>query len=107
MASETQATVVYYPAAETPLSREEMAQVLGSALDGSAKLHQAVRQLLGQRLANATVECADAKLGEREAGHAGGRVAEIISLQNEIQNALKYARELRGKADKPKREARG
>jgi phosphoribosylamine-glycine ligase len=94
-------TVVYYPAAETPLSREELAQVLGAALDGQPKLLQAMRQMLGSRLASATVDCAQANIEAREAGHAGGRVAELVGLQHDLANALKHARELRGNA-KPK-----
>lgn len=91
--------VVYYPSAETPLARGELEHIVGTALDSNPKLLQAFRQLLGERLARATVECAQPDLAERAAGHAGGRVAEVTSLQHELANAVKAVRELKTKTD--------
>jgi hypothetical protein len=92
--------VVYYPAAETPLTREELSQAIGTVLDANPKMAQAFRQILGERLARATVEAAQPELTERSAGHAGGRLAEIASLQHEIANCIKQARELNGSRTK-------
>lgn len=89
--------IIYYPTAETPLAPDEIAATIGAALDGNPKLEQAFRQLLAQRLAFASVECAEVNLGERPAGHAGGRVAEVLHLQHELAQATKAARELRGR----------
>lgn len=90
-------TIIYYPAPERALTPQELAATLGTALDGNPKLEQALRQALAQRLAFATAECADPKLGERAAGHAGGRAAEILSLQHELANYTRQARELRAR----------
>lgn len=90
-------TIVYYPAAEKPLTPPELAATIGGALDGNPKLEQAFRQVLAQRLARATVECAVVDLDERGAGHAGGRAAEVLSLQHELANYASQARELRGR----------
>lgn len=88
--------IVYYPAPEQPLAPAELAQVIGSALDGHPKLEAAFRQVLAQRLARATVECADQALDPRAAGHAGGRVCEVLNLQNELANYVQQARSVRG-----------
>ena len=94
---------IYYPAPEAPLAPPELAQVLGAALDGNPKLAAAVRQMLQQRLARATVESSLPKLSEREAGHAGGRLAEITGLQHELAGYVRHAAELRGRTGgKPK-----
>lgn len=93
----SETTFVYYPAAEQMLAPAELAQVLGTALESNPKLEQAVRQVLAQRLARATVECGLVALDERAAGHAGGRVAEILSVQHELANYVKQARELAGR----------
>jgi hypothetical protein len=87
--------IVYYPAPETPLTREQIAEVIGTALDANPRLLQAFRQLHGEALARATVACADLDLSERAAGHAGGRIAEITSLQHSLAHHLAAARELR------------
>lgn len=91
--------VVYYPSPEQALSRPELEHVIGSALDASPKLAQAFRQLLGERLARATVENAQPDLLERAAGHAAGRTAEVLSLQHELANTVKAVRELKTKID--------
>jgi hypothetical protein len=91
-------TIIYYPAPEAPLTRPEVMQTLGAALDGNPKLNQALRQLIAERLAYATSECAVADLSERAAGHAGGRLAALTSLQHEFALALTGARELRSRA---------
>ena len=91
-----QPTIIYYPAPETPLTRPEMMETIGTALDGSPKLMQAIRQLIAERLAYATSECAVSDLSERAAGHAGGRLSALTSLQHEFAQALSAARELRG-----------
>jgi hypothetical protein len=88
--------IIYYPAPETVLSREEIALAVGAALDGNPKLLQAFRQLLAQHLAAATSEAAQSRMSEREAGHAGGRLAEILGLQHELANYVKAASEIRG-----------
>lgn len=86
--------IVYYPAAEKPLTPPELAATIGAALDGNPKLEQAFRQYLGQRLAFATVECADVNLAERQAGHAGGRVSEVLQFQQDLASYAKQAREM-------------
>ena len=101
-------TVVYYPTPETPLTRPEIEHIVGTALDGNPKLVHAFRQMLGERLARASVQCADQDLSERAAGHAGGRVQELMSLQHEIANCVKGAREVRAKTTgKPRGTPRG
>jgi hypothetical protein len=89
--------IVYYPSPD-PLTNEEMVSVIGLALDANPRLQQAVRQFLQEHLARATVESAQADLSERAAGHAAGRLAEILSLQRELANYATKARELAGPA---------
>jgi hypothetical protein len=88
-------TIVYYPAPE-PLTNEEMVSTIGLALDANPRLQQAMRQFLQERLARAAVENAQPDLTERAAGHASGRLAEILSLQRELANYTNRARELAG-----------
>lgn len=92
-----QPTIIYYPAPESPLSRPELTQIIGAALEASPKLNQALRQLIAERLAYATSECAVPDLSERAAGHAGGRLAALTGLQHEFAQALTAAREMRGR----------
>lgn len=89
------APIVYYPAPETPFTREQLAEVIGTAFDANPRLLAAFRQMHGEHLARATVAAAEVDLSERAAGHAGGRIAEITSLQHELANHLAAARELR------------
>lgn len=91
--------IIYYPAPETVLSREELALVIGAALDANPKLLQAFRQLLAEHLARATSAAALERMSEREAGHAAGLLAEILGLQHELANHVKAAGEIRGRVD--------
>ena len=101
---EKETTVVYYPAPGAPLARAELAKAIGTALVGNTKLEQAVRQMMAERLARATVRAADEELTERDAGHAGGRLAELLSLQGEFAACVRAAEELAPR--KPLKESR-
>ncbi len=106
MSNATSSAVVFYPGPEVPMSREDLAHTVGRALESSQPLAAALRQILAQRLAHATVRAADERLTEREAGHAAGRIAELSSLQGEIEGSLRAARELSTRTPPEQRRAK-
>lgn len=83
------ATIVYYPAAETlsPADLEAEFDKLGR----NDRIWQALMQMLQQRLANATVDAANAD------PHAAGRLQEILGLQQQL-SGLRRGREARSKS---------
>lgn len=80
--------VVYYPKPEKIYSVEEMREVF-APISGQDPLGCVLRQILQQRLANATVDAAAVQATEREAGHAAGRIQELMDLTSEIFGFLK------------------
>ncbi len=79
------ATVVHYPSHETPLSPADLEAVF-ARLGRNDALWLALMQLLQERLANATVDAANADL------HAAGRLQEILGLQQQL-SAFRKGRE--------------
>jgi hypothetical protein len=79
---------IYYPASETPLTREEIAQVFGR-IGKKDTIAIALRQILVERLAQATIAAA-----ERDE-NAPGRIEELIGLQGEFATLLDEGAALR------------
>lgn len=91
MAAETVAPgreVVFYPFPGKVYTRQEIADIFArfGPLD---PVILALRLLCQLRYEAAANEAATPRLSEREAGHAGGRIAEINGFRDEI---LRYVR---------------
>jgi hypothetical protein len=81
-------TLVYYPTVETPLTPDEIAAEF-SRLGKKDPLARALRQLLQERLAHATI---DAAAGDKD---SAGRLQEILSLQQQFSTLLDQGAALR------------
>jgi hypothetical protein len=79
----TKTQIVYYPAPQKIYAPEEVREVFAPLAPGDP-LAVVLRQILQQRLANAMVDAATVKATEREAGHAGGRIQELMDLSSEL-----------------------
>ena len=88
--------IVYYPAPERAFTPEQVMDVMARHA-GNDDIVMVMRFLLQQRLAVATATAAEAKLTEREAGHAGGRIEELTNFQWQITQLIEATRERRGK----------
>jgi hypothetical protein len=75
--------VVYYPAPEKVYTREDLADIF-TRFSVHDPIMLALRQVFQARFASAALDAANAKLTEREAGHAGGRIQEIADFREEI-----------------------
>lgn len=93
----TESPVVFYPVAERAYSREELAHIIGSALESNPKLAAAWRQVLQERLGRATIDVAY-RIDPNQQQHAAGRISEILTFQTEFDSYLKAARELSPKS---------
>lgn len=83
--------LVYYPAPERPFTKAELTAVIGKALESNPKLAQALRQVLAERQALAVVDASQPHTVADGRAHAGGRLAEINSLQGEIGSYIDAA----------------
>jgi hypothetical protein len=77
------AKVVYYPAPARAFNKEELRAIFAKFSPGDPVI-QAFRQILVERLVEATVDSTEPHLTERTAGIVAGRTQEILSLQNEL-----------------------
>lgn len=82
--------IVYLAAPEKILSEGQLRETFAQYSSGDAII-VAFRQILQQRFAQAAIDAADAKLSEREAGHAGGRIQELTELTTEFTGYLQAA----------------
>ncbi len=87
-------TVVFYPSAGPLLSREEMNEIFAKFSPGD-DIMVAFRQILAQRLAQATSDNIDPKLNERAAGMIAGRMQEVSEIQSELASFHAGGAELR------------
>lgn len=78
---------VYFIVPEPPLIREEV-QAAFSKLHPSDPLARALRQIVQERVAMAVSDCTSEKFTERAAGHAAGRLAELLELQGELKDLI-------------------
>lgn len=89
-------TVVFYPTTGALLTRADMDQIFAqySAAD---PIMVAFRQILAQRLAQATSDNIDTDLNERAAGMIAGRMQEVSEIQSELASFHAAGAELRRK----------
>lgn len=78
--------IVYYTA-DKVYRPEEIAEVFAQ-FGPKDPIMLVLRQILLERQARASVDASSPNLTERGAGHAGGRIQEIIDLHTEILNYL-------------------
>jgi hypothetical protein len=82
------AQIVYYPAPPKVYSPEEMREVF-SRFHTNDPVIAVLKQIFQVRFANAAIDAAALALTEREAGHVGGRIAEITDFRRELLAYLK------------------
>src|SRR4051812_3653996 len=82
------AQIVYYPAPPKVYSPEEMREIF-SRFHVNDPVIAVLRQIFQVRFANAATDAAAEALTERQAGHAGGRIAEITDFRRELLSYLK------------------
>lgn len=85
----TKATIVYYPAHERPLTPPEI-EAEFAKLGRNDALWLALMQVMQERVANATVDAANAD------PHAAGRLQELLGLTQQL-SAYRKGREARAK----------
>lgn len=83
--------VYAYPSSEKVYSAEEMREVF-SAYSLTDPVIVVLRQIFQTRFGLAAIDCASTDLSERQAGHAGGRIAELSDFREEILGYLSDAR---------------
>lgn len=75
--------IIYYPAPAKFYSEDDLREIF-SRYSETDPLAMALKQIFQVRFADAAVEAAALNLTERQAGHAGGRIAEISAFREEI-----------------------
>ncbi|MEO6567219.1 MAG: hypothetical protein ABIO94_00540 [Opitutaceae bacterium] len=81
------AQIVYYPSPPKVYSPEEMREIF-SRFHVNDPVIAVLKQIFQVRFANAAIDAAGEALSERQAGHAGGRIAEITDFRRELLSYL-------------------
>lgn len=89
------ARIVYFPAAEKVYSPEELKEIFSRYAVGDT-LEVALRQIFQQRFASAAIDAATVNLTERAAGHAAGRIQEVLDFRDELYSYFGVAMEPAG-----------
>jgi hypothetical protein len=89
------AKIIFAPTPGRQLKPEEVAAIIGR-LSRSDEQWNALYHVMQRRLMNAAVDSSDPRLSDREAGHAGGRVSEILDLMGELSGYLDAATKPKG-----------
>jgi hypothetical protein len=82
-----QPRIIFAPTPGKPLTEQDIAAIIGR-LSRSDEQWNALYQLLQRRLYGAVIDGATARLTEREAGHAAGRVSELTDLMAQLASYL-------------------
>lgn len=80
--------IVYYPAPPKAYSKEELREIF-CKFHVNDPIIAAIKQIFQVRFANASLDAAQLRLTEREAGHAGGRIHEITDFREELLSYLR------------------
>jgi hypothetical protein len=96
------ANIVYYPAPPKVYSPEEMREIF-SRFHVNDPVIAVLKQIFQVRFANAAIDAAAEGLSERQAGHAGGRIAEITDFRREL---LAYLKQIDSDSPTPRPDAR-
>lgn len=78
---------VYFIETEKPLGREDI-EKLFAKMGPRDPIPRALRQILLERVAAATVDVTAEKLTEREAGIAAGRLSELLAVVEQLTSLV-------------------
>jgi hypothetical protein len=92
---------IHYHVVEPPQTQDEIQEAF-SRVGRDDALARSLRWILQQRLANAVIASTEAKLTDREAGIAAGRIEEIMDLQAQISELIEQSVSLRSRGSLPK-----
>jgi hypothetical protein len=82
------AKTVYFIESQPPLTRDEIAKLFGKMHERDP-VPRALRQIVQERIAQATSDNTNPKMTEREAGHAAGRLTELLDLATELTELVR------------------